>query len=119
MAELPDHMPAAAGRGDLRASHADRERVIGTLKAAFVQGRLAKDEFDLRAGQAFAARTYAELAAAIADIPTGLTTPKPPAPARAQGRQAASSAARPRGLGGDHAVCGRVGVRDPLPHGAR
>ena len=87
MAELPDHMPAAAGRGDLRASHADRERVIGTLKAAFVQGRLAKDEFDLRAGQAFAARTYAELAAAIADIPTGLTTPKPPAPARAQGRQ--------------------------------
>jgi len=48
---------------------------------------LTKDEFDLRAGQAFAARTYAELTAAIADIPTGLTTPKPPAPARAQGRQ--------------------------------
>jgi hypothetical protein len=80
-------MPAAAGRGGLRASHADREQVIGTLKAAFVQGMLAKDEFDLRAGQAFAARTYAELAAVIADIPAGLTTPKTPAPARAQGRQ--------------------------------
>ena len=40
----------AEGRGHLRASHADREQVIGTLKAAFVQGMLAKDEFDLRRG---------------------------------------------------------------------
>src|SRR4051812_37865287 len=41
---------AAASRshGSLRASHADREQVIGTLKAAFVQATLAKDEFDLR-----------------------------------------------------------------------
>jgi hypothetical protein len=39
------------GRGDLRASHADREQVIGTLKTAFVQGMLAKDEFDQRVGQ--------------------------------------------------------------------
>ena len=39
---------AAEGRdhGDLRASHADRERVIGTIKAAFVQGRLTEDELD-------------------------------------------------------------------------
>jgi len=29
----------AAGRGHLRASYADREQVVGTLKAAFVQGR--------------------------------------------------------------------------------
>jgi len=54
-------MPAAAGHGHLRASHADREQVIGTLKAAFVQGMLAKDEFGARTGQALAARTYAEL----------------------------------------------------------
>jgi len=47
----------AGGRGHLRASHADREQVIGTLKAAFVQGMLAKDEFDLRVGQTLAART--------------------------------------------------------------
>jgi len=52
-----------------------------------VHGRLAKGEFDLRVGQAFAARTYAELAAATASIPAGPTTPKPPAPARAQGGQ--------------------------------
>jgi hypothetical protein len=37
--------------------------VIGILKAAFVHGRLTKDELDTRAGQAFTARTYAELAA--------------------------------------------------------
>ena len=35
---------AAAGRGRLRVSYSDREQVIGTLKAAFVQGMLAKDE---------------------------------------------------------------------------
>jgi len=37
-------MPAA-GRSHLRASHADREQAVGILKAAFVQGMLAKDEF--------------------------------------------------------------------------
>jgi hypothetical protein len=61
----------AASRGHLRAAHADREQVIDTLKAAFVQGRLAKDEFDTRLGQTFAARTYADLAAVTADIPAG------------------------------------------------
>ena len=48
MAEPPAQRSAAAGRGDLRASHADREQVIGTLKAAFVKGLLTKDELDLR-----------------------------------------------------------------------
>ena len=60
------------GRGHLRASHADREQVIGTLKAAFVQGRLTKDELDLRVGRALAPRTHAELAALTADLPAGL-----------------------------------------------
>ena len=41
---------AAIGYGHLRASHDDRERVIGTLQAAFVQGRLTKDELDQRVG---------------------------------------------------------------------
>jgi hypothetical protein len=81
MAESRDNMPAATGRGKLRASHADREQVISTLKAAFVQGRLAKDEFDLRVGQTFASRTYAELAAVTADLPAGLTEAQPPKPA--------------------------------------
>jgi hypothetical protein len=46
--------------------------VIGALQAAFVQGRLAKDEFDARVGQALAVRSQAELAAITADIPAGL-----------------------------------------------
>src|SRR5215471_16980468 len=61
------------GRGHFRASHADRERVIAALKAAFIQGRLTKDEFDSRVGRALGSRTYRELAALTADIPTGLT----------------------------------------------
>jgi hypothetical protein len=63
-------------------SHADREQVIHVLKAAFLQGRLAKDEFDLRIGQALASRTYADLAALTADVPAGPTTARPPEPAR-------------------------------------
>lgn len=83
MAEPPDQMPAAAGRGHLRASRADREQVVSILRAAFVQGRLGKDEFDLRVGQAFGSRTYAELAAVTADLPAGLATAKRSQPARA------------------------------------
>jgi hypothetical protein len=85
----------AAGRGHLRASHADREQVIGTLKAAFVQGRLTKDELDARAGQAFAARTYAELAAVTADLPAGSADAVPPRrAARAQARRPVNNVAR-------------------------
>jgi len=88
MARPGDEIAARAGsRGYLRASHADREQVIETLKTAFVHGRLARGEFDQRAGQALAARTYAELAAATVGLPAGLTTPDPPVPARAQGRR--------------------------------
>jgi DUF1707 SHOCT-like domain len=75
-----------AGRGRLRASDADREQVIDALKAAFVQGLLAKDEFDRRAGQALAARTHAELAALTADLTAEPIAAKPPKPARAPGR---------------------------------
>jgi hypothetical protein len=63
----------SAGRGHLRASHADREQVIGALKAAFVAGMLDKDEFDRRVGQALMPQTYAELADLTADLPAGLT----------------------------------------------
>ncbi|HYB16370.1 MAG TPA: DUF1707 domain-containing protein [Streptosporangiaceae bacterium] len=68
----PGDETAVASRGHLRASHADREQVIDTLKAAFVQGHLAKDEFDARIGRTFASRTYPELAAITADLPAGL-----------------------------------------------
>lgn len=66
----------------LRPSPADRERVVDTLKAAFVQGRLAKDEFDARVGRAFSSRTYADLAEITADIPSELAGPPPRSSAR-------------------------------------
>jgi hypothetical protein len=86
MTEPGDEITGGApGLGYLRASHAERERVIVLLKAAFVQGRLAKDEFELRVGWALAARTWAELAAVTADIPAGLMRAQLPRPARDRG----------------------------------
>jgi len=77
---------SAADRGRLRASDADREQVIGTLKAAFARGVLAKDEFDLRISQAFASRTYAELAAVTVGLPAEPAAAQPSGPARARRR---------------------------------
>jgi len=63
-----DQRAAAQHPGQLRASHADREQAIEQLKAAFVDGRLTKDEFDLRVGQTLASRTYADLTAVTSDL---------------------------------------------------
>jgi len=62
------------------------------LKAAFVQGRLAMDEFDLRVGSALTSRTCAQLAALTADIPAGLTGAQPPQPTRESGNKKAAAA---------------------------
>jgi len=72
----------ARGGGHLRASDADREQVIDTLKDAFVQGRLTMDELGMRTGQALVSRTYAELTAITADIPGRPIEVPPPMPAR-------------------------------------
>jgi len=85
-------------RGRLRASDADRERVVDTLKVAFVQGRLTKDEFDARVGQTLAARTYSDLTALTADIPARLTRlpaePVQASPAVQPGRKPMGNAAK-------------------------
>jgi Domain of unknown function (DUF1707) len=84
MHEPRDHRAARpAGRGRLRASHADREQVIDLLKEAFVQDRLTKDEFDLRVSHALASRTHADLAALTADLPAA-PPPRTPVPARSR-----------------------------------
>ena len=72
----------ARGGGHLRASDADRDQVIDTLKDAFVQGRLTMDELGMRTGQALVSRTYAELTAITADIPGRPIEVPPPMPAR-------------------------------------
>jgi hypothetical protein len=101
MAEPGDRRAApAGGHGRLRASHADREQVIEVLKDAFVQGRLTGPELDSRVGQAFASRTYAELAAVTADIPAGPAVAAPPRqPARARDRAPGSRTARDVAIG--------------------
>jgi Domain of unknown function (DUF4190)/Domain of unknown function (DUF1707) len=53
------------------AAAADRERTIDVLKAAYGEGRLSKEEFDLRAGRVMSARTYGDLSALVADLPSG------------------------------------------------
>src|ERR1035438_8940871 len=53
------------------AATADRERTVGTLRAGFAEGRLSQDELGERITRAYAARTYADLWALTADLPTG------------------------------------------------
>jgi Domain of unknown function (DUF1707) len=63
-----------AGRSDdarpeLRASHADRDRVVEELRIAAGDGRLTAEELDLRLEAALTARTYGELAVLTTDLP--------------------------------------------------
>jgi len=55
----------------MRASDADRDRVLDVLCTAAVEGRLTPAEFDERLGDALAARTLGELAALTADLVAG------------------------------------------------
>jgi hypothetical protein len=109
--------PQAQAAAGLRASRADRERVIDLLKAAFVQGRLDRDEFDARIGQALASRTYGELAAVTADIPAELigTLPRRP-PVRARRRisfNTAVTGGRVYGRASEHGHDGRLSQPEP------
>lgn len=63
---------AAGDAGRLRASDRDRNAVNEVLTTAFAEGRLTKDEYDERVGQLYAARTYGELDALTADLPTAM-----------------------------------------------
>jgi len=73
------------GPGALRASHEDRDQVAERLRVAAGDGRLSPEELDERLGLALTARTYAELAALVADLPAAGTAvsaaPASPVPA--------------------------------------
>jgi Domain of unknown function (DUF1707) len=60
---MPDDLPG------LRASHADRDRVVDALRAAAGDGRLSAEELDIRLESALSARTVGELAVLTADLP--------------------------------------------------
>jgi fatty acid desaturase len=53
-----------------RASDAEREQVAETLREHAATGRLDPDELEDRVGQALTARTRADLAPLVADLPT-------------------------------------------------
>ncbi|MGW8554813.1 DUF1707 SHOCT-like domain-containing protein [Streptomyces tubercidicus] len=54
---------------ELRASHADRDRVVDVLRIAAGDGLLTADELDERLGAALSARTLSELTTLTADLP--------------------------------------------------
>jgi Domain of unknown function (DUF1707) len=85
-----------AGRGRLRAGHADREQAIEALKTAFVDGRLTQSELAARTGRALAARTYADLAALTADIPAEPAAAEPVTAVPARAVPAPAEPAPPR-----------------------
>jgi hypothetical protein len=74
---------------EMRASDADRDRVMDVLRDATAEGRLTADELDERLAAALTARTFGDLAALTEDLPVGpdlltgpdvLTWPDEPSP---------------------------------------
>jgi len=56
---------------EVRASDADRDRVVDVLREAVGDGRLRADEFDERMEAALSSRTLGELAGLTADLEPG------------------------------------------------
>jgi Domain of unknown function (DUF1707) len=79
-AEPPPHAPA------IRASDQDREVVVQRLQAAFAEGRLDDEEFDKRTRAALTARTSANLAPLLDDLPAAARPAAAPVPGAKPGR---------------------------------
>ncbi len=76
--------------GAIRASDADRQAVIERLRAHTVEGRLSLDEFEVRVGEVLAAKTLADLAATMRELPEAqparpTASPRPSTPPRRGG----------------------------------
>jgi hypothetical protein len=54
----------------IRASDADREVVVDTLREAYMAGRLTHDEFDERMSAAYSSRTWGDLRQLTTDLPS-------------------------------------------------
>lgn len=64
----------------LRASDADRERVVGRLRQQVGEGRLTLEEFSERSTAAYQARTLGDLDALTEDLPAPAPADPKPAP---------------------------------------
>jgi hypothetical protein len=85
-------------RRDIRASDADRERVVDDLRIHTGDGRLTVDELTQRIDRAYAAKTLAELDTLLVDLPrpSNRLVPVPPSHVAriARGRSLSFVAAR-------------------------
>ena len=79
-----DRTAQPAAQAELRASHADRDRVVELLRVAAGDGRLTAEELDERLEAALTARTYTELAVLTTDLPAA---PLPVGIARNEAKQ--------------------------------
>src|SRR5512142_1397392 len=84
--------------GKLRAADVDRDRIAGILGTAYSEGRLSRQEYDARLDSALSARTYADLARVVADLPAA----QPAAPVQAT----VTTPAGTNGLAIDSLSCG-------------
>lgn len=91
--------------GAIRASDNDRWRVQTRLNDAFAEGRLDRDEWDVRATALSTAVTYADLDRLTADLPRPYVPPPPPVIVRQ----------RTSGLAIASLVCGICQLGFPLP----
>jgi hypothetical protein len=62
----------------MRVSDSDRDQAAEVLREAAGQGRISLDELDERLESAYAAKTYADLAALTHDLPQSRRMPVPP-----------------------------------------
>src|ERR1700742_2253755 len=71
----PGEPARPAGAPDLRASDADRDRVVAVIRAAVGDGRRARAAVDPRRGGGLTAQAIGDLAALIADLDPGPAHP--------------------------------------------
>ena len=86
----------------LRAGDTDREAVAAALGTHMAAGRLTLAEYDERVAQAYAAKTYGELAELTADLPA--LAPAASRPADSPSAPAAAPRRVPMGCGPVHGV---------------
>ena len=77
-AERRSAFGASGERAKMRASDADRDRVVELLNLAYAEGRLSKDEYDARLDSAMSARTFADLDLLVTDLPAARPSLVPP-----------------------------------------
>jgi hypothetical protein len=94
--DLERHDPGS--EPGIRASDAERDRVVGLLKQHFADGRLSLDEFSERMDVAYQARTRGELVTTLRELPVlaqPLPAPTVPRPARRRAHPSLPMAAFP------------------------